>query len=105
MKFDIEAAKTGATIQHKLGGKWQDVYFVGMARTGEAVVQFGNGCVSMKNETELRMKPTLMTLAIELWRDATGLITSRIVYENGGAADTWNMGVKIDTISYRVAEE
>jgi hypothetical protein len=56
-QFDLDAAKRGEIIQHQLGGQWVDVSFIGVARDGEIVVQFKNGCISLKRPDELCMAP------------------------------------------------
>lgn len=41
--FDLEAAKRGEPIQYYDGSKWVPAHFVGIARTGGPVVQWGFG--------------------------------------------------------------
>ena len=62
--FDLEAAKRGEPIVNRLGEK---IYFVGMKRNGDVVVELVTGETSQYSRCRLYMAPKKRTVWVNLY--------------------------------------
>ena len=99
--FDLEAAKRGEPIQvnfydEKGRYTWTDVHFVGTTQESQIMIQFGNGCCSIKDADQLRMRPCKRRFFVNLYRDAesctyiAGAVGDSKSEVEGRAGNVWN---------------